>query len=450
MSADTPPSDLPPDPQRDTLRELFEGVYAVHERLSWGGLGLVFRATEPGREVALTVLPIDCSTSEREAAFDALATRMSALDHPGLMVPTDHGVEQGVPFVEYELIPARTLLEVMGQSSLPTERALAIVRDVATAVDAAHVAGLPHLDLTPSTVMIQETLDGDVTRVFGAGIAAAIANARDNRMTGPTGRGSGPHAGRFLAPEVRIGGDGDARSDVYSLGALLAFMIGGEPPPLEGTPELTAPPAIGLAIARAMAPNPGGRPESIGSFLTILAEAEDVPVEEAPDAAEPAATEPTTPASTDAAPPSSTSSVLLAIILTLLAIAAFYAYRTYLAPPPEITTTEPDLDAQPEPEPEPEPAPSLAHQKGKRRDPRPPPPRSTSPSDPAPSMRAASSPHAASARAPASPRSGSAAPDRPRARPAAAPDPIHPPKAPPRRCEAWPAARRSPPPAEDA
>lgn len=372
MPADIPSSDLPPDPQRDTLRELFEGVYSIHERLSWGGLGLVFRATEPGREVALTVLPVDCGTAERALAFEAFAATLGGLSHPGLMAPTDFGVEQGVPFVEYELLKARTLRERMAEAKLPIHRALSITRQVAAAVDAAHRADLSHHDLTPNTVLIEEGAEGDVARVFGVGIAAAIAGVRENNMTGPTGRGSGPQAARFIAPEVRLGGHGDGRSDVYSLGALLAFMLAGEAPPLEGTPELDAPLEIGFAVSRAMSLDPVDRPPNVEAFLALLEAESESPL--APADTEPTEADSTPKAGVVSEPSSSEprgSSISKAAILFLIASLAaggFYAYSIFIDRQ-EITTTEPtagpfpppaDLqDPEPAPEraPEPEPEP---------------------------------------------------------------------------------------------
>ena len=225
-------------PSLQTVRELFQGLYEIEAELPWNGLSLVYRASRQGRPVAVAVLPIDCEGApERAERFERYAEQALSLSHRRIVQVTGHGIRHGVPYVEMEYVEGRLLAEELAQGPMSRERASAIARQVLEALGAAHASRVLHADLTPSNVLLERGRGGlDSVRLIAVGLASVIRRARDDDRTGPTGKGSGPQAVRYLAPELLAGDPGTPRADLYAVGALLHHMLVGEPPSSSSPP----------------------------------------------------------------------------------------------------------------------------------------------------------------------------------------------------------------------
>lgn len=272
--------------QQATLAELFAGRLRIGSALPWGGLALVHRATPleaaAGTRFTLAVLPVDCeSDPARAERLRALGDAAKAVTHPGLLPLMSFGVQLGVPFFVYEHLEAETLEERLARGSLPAEEARALGRALLGALGAAHAAGLHHLDLTPANVLVAE---GRLL-LLGLGIARLVREVSPDK-TGPTGRGSGVDARRFLAPEILRGERGGAQSDVYSVGALLhRAVVGVAPgrPPVPGALlAYDASPGLREVVERALTMEPEGRFASADEMAAALEATRATPISSVP------------------------------------------------------------------------------------------------------------------------------------------------------------------------
>jgi serine/threonine protein kinase len=246
---------------------LLAGRYELGERLGAGGMAEVFRARDraTGQEVAVKLLSPgladDPKVLERLAGE---ARAAAAIDHPNVVAVRDWG--DG--YIAMEYVPGPNLKELLRQRGpLPEAEALGIAGQVAAGLGAAHARGVVHLDVKPHNVLIAP--DGQA-KVADFGIARALGGAG---ATLTTVIGSAP----YISPEQARGARVDARSDLYSLGALLFELLTGRPPfegnaPLEVAlrhlndpptpprqlrPELSA--AVDTLVLRALAKDPAAR-----------------------------------------------------------------------------------------------------------------------------------------------------------------------------------------------
>ncbi len=132
--------------------------YEVVEPIGKGGMGEVYRArdTKLGREVAIKTLPEAFSRDkERLARFEREARLLASLNHPN--IATIHGLEEsdGVCFLVMELVEGETIAERIGSGPLPLEESLAIAKQIAQALEAAHAKGIIHRDLKPANMKIK-------------------------------------------------------------------------------------------------------------------------------------------------------------------------------------------------------------------------------------------------------------------------------------------------------
>lgn len=204
------------------------GAYVVEERIGAGGFGEVFRARHPviGSEVAIKVLNARYSAdAEAVARFVAEARAVNQISHPNIIEIFDFGeLSDGREYFVMELLAGRSLRDVLrDRTFLPFAEALPILRGIAEAVDAAHVAGIAHRDLKPDNVIVLP--DGRI-KLIDFGLAKLTAeNAAPITQTGAVFG-----TPLFMSPEQCRGRAVDARTDLYSFGVLAYCVLAGQPP----------------------------------------------------------------------------------------------------------------------------------------------------------------------------------------------------------------------------
>jgi eukaryotic-like serine/threonine-protein kinase len=205
------------------------GRYRILSLLGDGGMGSVYRAVDTsGREVALKILhPHLAEDKELFARFRREAETCAALAHPHI-VQIFH-FEAGLPpFLVMELIEGASIARlVQNHGPIAADRAAGIGRHIASALSAAHGAGIVHRDVTPANVVVRSTPAGDVAKLVDFGIAKLVEGIGVQKLTA-----SGVIVGtpNYMAPEQIRGRNVDARTDVYGLGATLYYAVSGVRP----------------------------------------------------------------------------------------------------------------------------------------------------------------------------------------------------------------------------
>lgn len=242
------------------------GDWIIEAPLGQGGFGQVFRARHAtsGAAAALKV------------ARDRRDLRLVAVEHPGVVRTLEAHLDHDPPFLALELVPDGSLRDALRAGPLPAGRALAVVTQVAAALDHAHAQGLLHLDVKPENVLVDAGRDLYKLADFGGPRPEADAGALAHslRLTGDARVAS---TRDYAAPEVREGaGRVDRRADVYSLGVLAYELLTGRLPlgldrPSELAPAL--PRAVDAALEHALARSPERRTLSAGALAAELARA---------------------------------------------------------------------------------------------------------------------------------------------------------------------------------
>lgn len=204
---------------------VFGGRYELSSRVAIGGMGEVWKASDSiiGRTVAIKILKDeymgDPGFLER---FRAEARHAALVNHEGIANVFDYGEEQGSAFIVMELVPGEPLSSIIErEGKLPANRVLGITAQTATALQAAHSAGLVHRDIKPGNLLI--TPDGRVKITdFG------IARIADQVPLTATGQVMGTV--QYLAPEQASGKMATAATDVYSLGVVAYECLAGRRP----------------------------------------------------------------------------------------------------------------------------------------------------------------------------------------------------------------------------
>jgi TolB-like protein len=208
------------------------GDYEILEQLGQGGMGIVYRARDGAldREVALKVLqPALATDEEYERRFIREAKTAAKLDHPNIVAVYAAGRCENVLFMAMQLVRGRTLHQVLREKKrLPVAEALAIVRQSAEALEAAHKAGLVHRDIKPNNIMVD---DRDRVKIMDFGLMRS-------KMGGEAITRSGDFFGtpEYASPEQCETAELDGRSDLYSLGVVLYEMLTGRMPHKAETP----------------------------------------------------------------------------------------------------------------------------------------------------------------------------------------------------------------------
>jgi Tol biopolymer transport system component len=201
------------------------GPYEILGPLGAGGMGEVYRARDRrlGREVAVKVLhPAIRADPERLTRFEAEARITGALNHPNILIIHDVGTHAGEPYVVSELLEGQTLAERLDGSPLPFRKAVDCARQIASGLAAAHDKGVVHRDLKPGNVMIGR--DGRV-KILDFGLARLVQEETEPDQAATAGRVLGTVG--YMAPEQVRAQPADARSDIFSFGAVLYEMLTG-------------------------------------------------------------------------------------------------------------------------------------------------------------------------------------------------------------------------------
>ncbi len=257
---------------RPTAGLTFGGRYELQSRIAIGGMGEVWQATDRviGRTVAIKILKDeylgDPGFLER---FRAEARHAALVNHEGIANVFDYGEEDGSAFLVMELVPGEALSSILEREHvLPTDKVLDIVAQTASALHAAHAAGLVHRDIKPGNLLI--TPDGRVKITdFG------IARIADQVPLTATGQVMGTV--QYLSPEQASGHPASPSTDIYSLGIVAYECLAGRRPFTgesqvaiamaqinEAPPELpaTVPEPVRNLVFSCIAKNPADRPAS--------------------------------------------------------------------------------------------------------------------------------------------------------------------------------------------
>ena len=268
----------------DRLAAALADRYRIERQLGQGGMATVYLAHDlkHDRKVAIKVLRPEVDSVLGADRFLREIATTARLAHPGILPLFDSGRDEGLSWYVMPLITGKTLrdrLEECGRLSI--EEAVRVFIDVAGALEHAHRHGVLHRDLKPENILLQD--ERAVLADFG--IALPVAEARE-RLT-QTGFSLGTPA--YMSPEQAMGERAlDARSDIYALGCVLFEMLAGHPPftgpnaqavlarrLTEPAPELAplreVPPAIDIALRRALARDPEDRFDSVADFAAVVA-----------------------------------------------------------------------------------------------------------------------------------------------------------------------------------
>ncbi len=265
--------------------------YRLEAQVGAGGMAVVFRARDErlGRVVALKILaPSLASDGAFRRRFIAESRAAAVVDDPHIIPVHEAGEADGVLFIAMRFVPGGDLRRVLErEGALPADRAAAFLSPVASALDAAHAAGLVHRDVKPANILVDEKAGRpDHVYLSDFGVSkGAISSA------GLTGTGQFLGTPQYSAPEQIQGGTVDGRADQYALACLAYQMLTGEapferdqglavllahlsePPPSLVSRRPDLPEAADRVLARAMAKAPEERYDTCAEFADALREA---------------------------------------------------------------------------------------------------------------------------------------------------------------------------------
>ncbi|MFL6276577.1 MAG: protein kinase domain-containing protein [Blastocatellia bacterium] len=209
--------------------------YRVLRKLGEGGMGEVYLAedTRLERQVALKVLPPNVAADEdRVRRFMLEAKAASALNHPNILTVYDIGDSEDSRFIATELVNGETLRSRLRRAPFSLRESVDVAMQVASALNAAHGAGIIHRDIKPENIMVRPD---DLVKVLDFGLAKLLAPIRgaadseaETLAKGMTRPGSILGTLQYMSPEQVRGQSVDARSDIFSLGAVLYEMLTGK------------------------------------------------------------------------------------------------------------------------------------------------------------------------------------------------------------------------------
>lgn len=272
------------------------GRYRLEAPIASGGMATVWRATDSvlTRPVAVKVLHAHLAADpEFVARFRREAVAAARLAHPSIVAIYDTSDDPEA--IVMELVDGRTLRdELDARGFLPAAEAVSIASSICQALEAAHKAGIVHRDVKPANVLLSA---GGQLKVADFGIAKAARTSGEDDLPDLTAIGRMVGTAKYLAPEQVSGGEIDARTDVYAVGAVLYEMLCGRAPftgdndlavataRLHGPPERprtvlrTVPPRLDDIVMKALATDPDQRHHSASA---LWADLQSCPVDDQP------------------------------------------------------------------------------------------------------------------------------------------------------------------------
>ena len=283
------------------------GFYEIIAAIGAGGMGEVYRARDIklNRDVALKILPDNFAADpDRLTRFTREAQVLASLNHPN--IAQIHGLEDSssVHALVMEFVEGSDLAERIARGPIPVDETIAIARQIADAIEAAHEHGIVHRDLKPANVKVRD--DGTV-KVLDFGLAKALEASAASASKAPasisptyaspvmTGVGMIMGTAAYMSPEQAKGKAVDKRADIWSFGVVLYEMLTGRPlfqgetgsevlaSVIMRDPDLSALPAnlpvsLRYVIARCLVKDPKTRLRDIGEARLALSGSEAIPV----------------------------------------------------------------------------------------------------------------------------------------------------------------------------
>ena len=204
------------------------GRFQIKRQLGVGGMGAVYLGFDPDleREVAIKVLTVAvCGDPTALTRFRAEAQAAGNLNHPNVVAVYEIGDDQGFPYIVMEYVPSGSVIDLLRRESpLDLVEATRIIVDASRGIAAAHAKGLIHRDIKPANLMVSSDR---TIKVADFGLARAHNRNADANVTQEGQILGTPH---FMSPEQCQGGNLDARSDLYALGATYFMLLTGVSP----------------------------------------------------------------------------------------------------------------------------------------------------------------------------------------------------------------------------
>ena len=271
-------------------RGVMLGPYEIQSPLGAGGMGEVYRArdTRLDRIVAVKILPEHLSCNpEAKQRFDREARAISGLSHPNVCHLYDVGTHDGSSYLVMEYMEGETLADRLAKGSLPFDQVIRYGIEICDGLDKAHKSGVVHRDLKPGNIMLTKNgaklMDFGLAKpTFGAsppssGLTQTIATPQQPL----TVQGTVVGTFQYMSPEQVEGKEADARSDIFSLGAVLyematgkrafegktaastiAAVLAADPPPISSVKPLS-PAALDSTVRSCLAKDPDDRVQTV-------------------------------------------------------------------------------------------------------------------------------------------------------------------------------------------
>jgi len=268
------------------------GPYEITGAIGAGGMGEVYRArdTRLGRDVAIKILPQHLTEkADARQRFEREARAVSSLNHPHICTLYDIGHQDGTDFLVMELLDGETLAKRLEKGSLATAELLRVGIEIADALEKAHRQGILHRDLKPSNIMLTKggakLMDFGLAKAADGGGAPILSSLTQSlnpaaKTTPVTAEGTIVGTFQYMSPEQMEGREADARSDIFSFGAVLFEMATGkrafegkttasviaailerEPPPISSVQPMS-PPTLDRTVRICLAKDPDERFQS--------------------------------------------------------------------------------------------------------------------------------------------------------------------------------------------
>src|SRR5438270_12893033 len=231
--------------QADLLVGRTIGHYKISKRIGTGGMGDVYLATDvtAGRKAALKLLPERFTgDAERLKRFQQEAHAVVGLNHPNILTVYEIGEDHSTYYIASELIEGETLRQRPMRGPIQLSEAVDVAIQVASALAAAHQAGIVHRDIKPENIMLRpdgyvKVLDFGIAKLAESAFAEATADGAGSMTRADTSLGSILGTVRYMSPEQACGAPVDKRTDIWSLGVVLYEMVTGHAPFTGDTPS---------------------------------------------------------------------------------------------------------------------------------------------------------------------------------------------------------------------